>query len=113
MVVANLPYNIATTLLLTWLRQPERFARPPKVTSTVIEIVPRPEPAMAVPRVDLERLTAAAFGQRRKMLRSSLRQLGPDPERHLRAAGIDPTARAETLDVEDFCRLALTYGRES
>ena len=61
----------------------------------------------------LEKVTAATFGQRRKMLRSSLRQLTPDSEALLVSLGIDPTARAEELSVADFCRIAnaLTTGR--
>jgi 16S rRNA (adenine1518-N6/adenine1519-N6)-dimethyltransferase len=54
----------------------------------------------------LERVTAAAFGQRRKMLRSSLRQLPPDSEALLQELGIDPKARAEELEIADFCRIA-------
>lgn len=153
-VVANLPYNVGTALLLAWLERPRDFSRfvlmfqkevadrltaapnsrdygrlsvlvqwlcevdalfdlppraftpPPKVTSTVVDITPRAEPLYPAPRKSLERLTAAAFGQRRKMLRASLRQLGADTETALVRAGIDPTARAETLSVEEFCRLA-------
>ncbi|MGZ5850457.1 MAG: rRNA adenine N-6-methyltransferase family protein, partial [Methyloceanibacter sp.] len=63
-----------------------------------------PEPSCDVQR--LERVTAAAFGQRRKMLRSSLRQLTPKSEALLQGLGIDPRARAEELDVADFCRIA-------
>jgi 16S rRNA (adenine1518-N6/adenine1519-N6)-dimethyltransferase len=54
----------------------------------------------------LEKVTAAAFGQRRKMLRSALRQIAPDSEALLQGLGIDPKARAEELDVADFCRIA-------
>ncbi|MGZ8401198.1 MAG: 16S rRNA (adenine(1518)-N(6)/adenine(1519)-N(6))-dimethyltransferase RsmA, partial [Methyloceanibacter sp.] len=54
----------------------------------------------------LEKVTAAAFGQRRKMLRSSLRQIVPDSEALLERLGIDPQARAEALDVGEFCRIA-------
>jgi 16S rRNA (adenine1518-N6/adenine1519-N6)-dimethyltransferase len=82
------------------------FTPKPKVDSALVELVPRavPEPACDVDR--LERVTAAAFGQRRKMLRSSLRQLAPDSEALLRKLGIEPTARAEELAVADFCRIA-------
>jgi 16S rRNA (adenine1518-N6/adenine1519-N6)-dimethyltransferase len=59
----------------------------------------------------LEKLTAAAFGQRRKMLRSSLRSLGVDVEALLDDSGIDPTQRAEEIDVESYCRLALRLGQ--
>jgi 16S rRNA (adenine1518-N6/adenine1519-N6)-dimethyltransferase len=153
-IVANLPYNIATPLLLRWLRQiqsyesltllfqkevaqrlvakprskdygrltivtqwlasvrllfdiPGRaFVPPPKVTSTLVQIVPRPQPLGDCRMADLERVTAAAFGQRRKMLRASLRSLGQDSEALLAATGIAPTARAEELPVEAFCALA-------
>jgi 16S rRNA (adenine1518-N6/adenine1519-N6)-dimethyltransferase len=82
---------------------PQAFTPPPKVTSSVVHIVPRPAPLAADVR-KLGRLTAAAFGQRRKMLRQSLKGLGGD--RLLEAAGIDGTRRAETLTVEEFVRLA-------
>lgn len=153
-LVANLPYNIATALLLKWLRLPEQFqsytllfqkevaerlaAKPggkaygrlsvivqwvcevklafdinpraftpaPKVTSTVVHLTPRPAPLAPAPRAALERLTQAAFGQRRKMLRASLKAIHPEPEELLAAAGIDATRRGETLSVEEFCQLA-------
>jgi 16S rRNA (adenine1518-N6/adenine1519-N6)-dimethyltransferase len=152
-IVANLPYNIATPLLISWLRRirdyesltlmfqkevaqrliarprshdygrltivtqwlatvralfdipGSAFVPPPKVTSTVVQLVPRPRPLAACSFADLERVTAAAFGQRRKMLRASLRSLG-DSARLLEAAGVRPTARAEELTVEEFCALA-------
>jgi 16S rRNA (adenine1518-N6/adenine1519-N6)-dimethyltransferase len=153
-IVANLPYNIATPLLLRWLRQIGEFesltllfqkevaqrlvAKPrskdygrltivtqwlasvrmafdipgrafvpaPKVTSTLVQIVPRPRRLGECRMEDLERVTAAAFGQRRKMLRASLRSLGQDSDALLAATGITPTARAEELPVESFCALA-------
>jgi 16S rRNA (adenine1518-N6/adenine1519-N6)-dimethyltransferase len=153
-IVANLPYNVATPLLLRWLQAPAAFERlvlmfqkevadrllarprsrdygrlsvlvqwlcrarrlfdippaaftpPPKVVSTVVELVPRPAPLCAARRASLERVTAAAFGQRRKMLRQSLRGLGPPPADLLRAAGVPETARAEELDIGRFCALA-------
>jgi len=153
-IVANLPYNIATALLLQWLPDlgafesftlmfqkevaarlaakprtpaygrlsiavqwsarvtalfdvaPRAFVPPPKVTSTLVRIEPRDRPLAPCRRDDLERVTAAAFGQRRKMLRQSLRSLGVDPEPLLSAAGIEPTRRAEELSVEEFCALA-------
>jgi len=85
---------------------PEAFTPKPKVASAVVKLVPkqRPEPPCDVGV--LERVTAAAFGQRRKMLRASLKQVTPDPEGLLNGLGLDPKARAETLQVEDFCRLA-------
>ena len=153
-IVANLPYNIATALLLRWLDQaieyesftlmfqrevaqrlvatprsaaygrlsvlvqwltepkilfdlpPRAFVPPPKVTSSVVSLVPRPVPLAPAEKLFLERITAAAFGQRRKMLRSSLRTLGVPVEPLLAATGIAPTARAEELSVLDFCALA-------
>lgn len=82
---------------------PQAFWPPPKVTSSVVHVTPRPAPLPAELRA-LERVTAAAFGQRRKMLRQSLKGIGG--ERLLEAAGIDGTRRAETLSVEEFVRLA-------
>jgi 16S rRNA (adenine1518-N6/adenine1519-N6)-dimethyltransferase len=153
-IVANLPYNIATALLLQWLPSlgayesltlmfqkevaarlaaaprsrdygrlsvlvqwtarvtphfdvaPRAFVPAPKVTSTLIRVEPRPAPLAPCNRADLERVTAAAFGQRRKMLRQSLKSLGLPPEPLLAAAGIAPTRRAEELSVEEFCALA-------
>ena len=81
------------------------FVPPPKVTSSVVHLVPRAEPLPADLKV-LERVTAAAFGQRRKMIRQSLKGLGHDPAELIAAAGLDPTARAETLSIADFCTLA-------
>ena len=157
-VVANLPYNVATALIINWLEQPaaiagltvliqkevaERlcaaprskaygrlsvlvqwlcevtpvfdiparaFTPPPKVTSTVINLTPRREPLAAADRADLEAVTKAAFGQRRKMLRVSLKALGIDPLPLLAQTGVAPTARAEELDVATFCALARAYG---
>jgi 16S rRNA (adenine1518-N6/adenine1519-N6)-dimethyltransferase len=153
-IVANLPYNVATALLLRWLPDlaayesltlmfqkevarrltarprtkdygrlsvlvqwiaevtplfdiaPTAFVPAPKVTSSLVRIVPRPKPLAPCRREDLERTTAAAFGQRRKMLRQSLRTLGIPPEPLLAATGIAATARAEELSVEEFCALA-------
>jgi len=152
-IVANLPYNIATPLLILWLRQiaeyesltllfqkevaqrltarprshdygrltivtqwlatvralfdipGSAFVPPPKVTSTLVQVTPRAAPLAECRFADLERVTAAAFGQRRKMLRASLRTLG-DANALLAAAGVTPTARAEELAVEEFCALA-------
>lgn len=155
-IVANLPYNIATPLLVGWLRaEPwppfyesmtlmfqrevaERivaapgsksygrlavlagwrsdarilfnipaaaFTPPPKVISSVVGIVPKRTPLPADAAL-LERVVAAAFGQRRKMLRQSLKSLGIDPLSLLEAAGIEPTQRAEAIDVEGFVGLA-------
>jgi 16S rRNA (adenine1518-N6/adenine1519-N6)-dimethyltransferase len=158
-IVANLPYNIATALLLRWLdnigayetltlmfqrevaerlvatpRTPaygrlsvitqwlcepkilfdipaRAFTPPPKVTSTVVQLTPRPQPLAPADKATLERVTAAAFGQRRKMLRASLRTLGVPSEGLLTETGIVPTARAEELSVEDFCALARALTR--
>jgi 16S rRNA (adenine1518-N6/adenine1519-N6)-dimethyltransferase len=158
-IVANLPYNIATALLLRWLPDlaayqsltlmfqkevaarlaaaprssaygrlsvlvqwtaqitvlfdvgPRAFVPAPKVTSTLVRIEPRAEPLSPCQREDLERVTAAAFGQRRKMLRQSLKSLGIDPEPLLSSAGIAPTRRAEELSVEEFCALARAIAR--
>ncbi|HEY8617809.1 16S rRNA (adenine(1518)-N(6)/adenine(1519)-N(6))-dimethyltransferase RsmA [Phenylobacterium sp.] len=80
------------------------FTPPPKIDSAVVRLVPRPD-RPAPDRLDaLQKLTAAAFGQRRKMLRASLKPLGG--EDLIRAAGLDPQARAEVVDVDGFLRLA-------
>jgi len=153
-IVANLPYNIATALLLGWLDRigdyerlilmfqrevaerlaaaprtpaygrlsvivqwlcapkilfdlpPRAFVPMPKVTSSVVRLTPRATPLAPAAKPALERVTAAAFGQRRKMLRSSLKSLGLPVERLLTASGIAPTARAEELSVAEFCALA-------
>ena len=155
-IVANLPYNIATQLLIGWLTvepwppwydmmvlmfqrevaerivahenesaygrlavlanwraetrilfdiAPAAFVPPPKVTSSVVRLVPRQSPA-ACDRRALEQVAAAAFGQRRKMLRQSLKSLGEDPARLSAAAGVDPTRRAETIPVSGFVAMA-------
>lgn len=151
-VVANLPYNVGTPLLVKWLtgpftpaamtlmfqqevalrivaapgsadygrlsvlaqamaeadlvmRLPARaFTPPPKVESAVVRLTPRPDRPAPDTIARLECVTAAAFGQRRKMLRSSLRTLGG--EALCEAASIDPNARAETIGVDGFLRLA-------
>jgi 16S rRNA (adenine1518-N6/adenine1519-N6)-dimethyltransferase len=155
-VVANLPYNIATPLLVGWLAtepwppwfdmmvlmfqrevaerivappgsktygrlsvlaqwrceakllfdiSPSAFVPPPKVTSSLVRLTPRQNP-LPCDRRKLERTTQAAFGQRRKMLRQSLKSLTPDPAGLLAQAGIDPTARAEDIPVAGFVALA-------
>ncbi|TIT73289.1 MAG: 16S rRNA (adenine(1518)-N(6)/adenine(1519)-N(6))-dimethyltransferase, partial [Mesorhizobium sp.] len=81
---------------------PQAFTPPPKVTSSVVHLVPRASPLLADGKW-LGRVTEAAFGQRRKMLRQSVKSLGG--EALLTRAGIDPTRRAETLSVEEFVRL--------
>lgn len=85
---------------------PQAFTPPPKVTSSIVQLVPKAQ-ASDAPRIPtVEQITAAAFGQRRKMLRASLKSLGVPPEALLEAAGIAPTARAEEIEVEGFVKLA-------
>lgn len=84
---------------------PAAFTPPPKVTSSVVELTPNPKPLACDPRV-LSRVTQAAFGQRRKMLRQSLKSLGADAPALLAAAGIDETKRAEEIGVAGFVALA-------
>jgi 16S rRNA (adenine1518-N6/adenine1519-N6)-dimethyltransferase len=153
-IIANLPYNIGTELLVSWLTvndwppfytsmtlmfqkevaqricaqpgsgaygrlsvlagwrteariafdvPPSAFTPPPKVTSSVVHMTPRAQPLPADLR-KLEAITKAAFGQRRKMLRQSLKALGGEDLLH--RAGIDPTRRAETLSVAEFVDLS-------
>ena len=153
-IVANLPYNVGTQLLVDWLLSepwppffqsltlmfqrevaerivaqpgdnaygrlgvltgwrsrakimfdvpPQAFTPPPKVTSSIVHLEPRLEPIPCSADA-LGRVTQAAFGQRRKMLRQSLKPLGG--EALLNRIGIDPTRRAETLSIEEFCALA-------
>jgi len=155
-IVANLPYNIATALLIGWLSvEPwppwydtmvlmfqrevaERivahdnedaygrlavlanwraetkilfdisraaFVPPPKVTSSVVRLLPRAAP-IPCDRKTLEQVSAAAFGQRRKMIRQSLKSLGIAPEQLAAAAGLDPTQRAETIPLAGFVAMA-------
>ncbi|WP_439543941.1 16S rRNA (adenine(1518)-N(6)/adenine(1519)-N(6))-dimethyltransferase RsmA [Hyphomicrobium sp.] len=91
--------------------KPEAFTPPPKVSSAVVVFTPRSAPQPACTVTALGRVTAAAFGQRRKMLRASLKTLVPNPEELLDAAGISPTQRAEQIPVRDFAKLALVYER--
>ena len=88
---------------------PRAFTPQPKVTSAVLRLEPLHEPVAAARLSDLEKVTAAAFGHRRKMLRQSLKSLAPDAESLVRDAGLDPTARAEQLSVSDFASLARTW----
>jgi 16S rRNA (adenine1518-N6/adenine1519-N6)-dimethyltransferase len=90
---------------------PAAFTPPPKVASAVVEFIARPAPMPACSVKALGRVTAAAFGQRRKMLRASLKSLVPNPEELLAAAGIAPELRAEQLAVRDFASLALIFER--
>ena len=153
-IVANLPYNVSTPLLVRWLHAaddladmvlmfqkevvdrlvatprnkdygrlsvlaqhvcevrrlfdipPSAFVPPPKVVSSVARLTPRPAADRLADLRPLERVTAAAFGQRRKMLRGSLAGLFGDPTAVLTDLGLSPTARAEELSVADFVRLA-------
>ncbi|SFO27931.1 dimethyladenosine transferase [Cohaesibacter marisflavi] len=155
-IVANLPYNVGTQLLLNWLEADpwppfyesltlmfqkevaeriiateedkaygrlgviagwrthadklfdvakECFSPPPKVTSSIVHLVPKADPLPCRLRT-LEQVTAAAFGQRRKMLRQSLKSLGVDHLRLIEEAGLEPTQRAETVSVEGFVAMA-------
>lgn len=94
-----------TTARIMFDVAPSAFVPPPKITSSVVHLVPRAEPLPCAVKM-LERVTLAAFGQRRKMIRQSLKGLGRDPMPLIEAAGLDPTERAENLTIEDFCRLA-------
>jgi 16S rRNA (adenine1518-N6/adenine1519-N6)-dimethyltransferase len=85
---------------------PRAFVPPPKITSSIVRLEPLAEPVAEARLSDLERVTRAAFGHRRKMLRQSLKTLEQDAEGLVRRAGLDPTARAETLSVADFASLA-------
>ncbi len=156
-IVANLPYNVGTELLVRWLTPddwppawesltlmfqrevaqrivaqpgskaygrlailaqwrcdarlvmdlpPEAFTPPPKVRSAVVHLTALPAPRFPADAAMLSKVVAAAFNQRRKMLRAALRGLAPDIEEMLTAAGIPPTARAEEIGIEGFCRLA-------
>lgn len=98
---------------LAFTLTPAAFTPPPKVSSAVVTLKPRDRPEPSCSRASLERVTAAAFGQRRKMLRASLRAISADPEALLREMGIDPTARAEQLTVADFARLAVVLDRQA
>jgi 16S rRNA (adenine1518-N6/adenine1519-N6)-dimethyltransferase len=158
-IAANLPYSVATLLLVGWLERdpwppwwarmtlmfqkevaerivaapatkaygrlavisqwraepkilqtlpPEVFTPPPKIASAIVGFTPRPHPEPACSAVTLGRLTAAAFGQRRKMLRQSLKGVTAMPELLCAQAGVDPQLRAEALSVADLARLAAT-----
>jgi 16S rRNA (adenine1518-N6/adenine1519-N6)-dimethyltransferase len=87
---------------------PSAFTPPPKVMSSVVHLVPNPEPEPCELK-RLERVTQAAFGQRRKMLRQSLKGLGVDVAGLIAAAGLDPTQRAETVPVAGFVALARAF----
>jgi len=89
---------------------PEAFTPPPKVSSAVVHLRALPAPRFEADPKVLERVVAAGFNQRRKMLRASLKGLSPDIEDHLSAVGIAPTERAERVSVEGFCALARRLG---
>ncbi|MEP3048857.1 MAG: 16S rRNA (adenine(1518)-N(6)/adenine(1519)-N(6))-dimethyltransferase RsmA [Roseibium sp.] len=90
---------------------PKAFIPPPKVTSAVVHLTPNQEP-LDCDLSSLERVTAAAFGQRRKMLRASLKTLSPNAEAIIENCNIKPTARAEEIDIEGFARLANAFKSE-
>ncbi|WP_417721187.1 16S rRNA (adenine(1518)-N(6)/adenine(1519)-N(6))-dimethyltransferase RsmA [Salipiger sp.] len=89
---------------------PSAFTPPPKVSSAVVHLRALPEPRFPADAKVLERVVAAAFNQRRKMLRAALKGLAPDIESRLLAAGIEPTERAEQVSLEQFCALARELG---
>ena len=89
----------------------QAFVPPPKITSSVVRLEPRTQPLASCSLSDLERITAAAFGQRRKMLRQSLKPLAQDSQSRITAAGIDPMARPETLPISAFAALARAFAR--
>jgi 16S rRNA (adenine1518-N6/adenine1519-N6)-dimethyltransferase len=109
------------SVLVQWLCEVEvvmhlaggAFVPPPQVASSLVRLRPRPQPLAPADKRALEIVLAAAFGQRRKMLRVSLKSLGVDAPQLLAAAQVPPTARAEEIDVEGFCRLARSYERLS
>lgn len=90
---------------------PEAFSPPPKVSSAVVHLVARATPRFPADADVLQRVVAAAFNQRRKMLRSSLKGVAPDIEDRLTEAGLSPTERAERVSVEGFCALARVMAR--
>lgn len=82
------------------------FTPPPKVTSAIVQIIPRQKPLGDIEFKKLEKVVATAFNQRRKMLRSSLKSIFKNPEENLRELGIKPELRAENLTIEEFCKIA-------
>jgi len=87
------------------------FVPSPKINSAVVHLVPRKNPLAAANFYLLEKITKAAFGQRRKMLHSSLKSLVSEPDTLLELSGISPQARAETISVENFCKIATNYAK--
>jgi 16S rRNA (adenine1518-N6/adenine1519-N6)-dimethyltransferase len=92
---------------------PRAFTPAPKVDSSLVEFLPVPEPEPAGSSASLQMVTAAAFGQRRKMLRQSLKRLVQQPEKILENAGIEPSLRAEALSVSQFCALSRIWHEHS
>lgn len=92
---------------------PQAFTPPPKVSSSVVHLQALPEPRFPARAATLSRVVAAAFNQRRKMLRSSLKGVSPDIESQLERVGIAPTDRGETVPLEAFCALARLLDAES
>ncbi|MCB1312947.1 MAG: 16S rRNA (adenine(1518)-N(6)/adenine(1519)-N(6))-dimethyltransferase RsmA [Sedimentitalea sp.] len=90
---------------------PEAFTPPPKVSSAVVHLTALPAPRFPADPGTLSRVVAAAFNQRRKMLRAALKGLAPDIEERLTTAGLDPTDRAEQVSIEGFCALARALAR--
>ncbi len=88
---------------------PEAFSPPPKIHSAVVHLEARETPAYPADAEKLSRVVAAAFNQRRKMLRAALKVLAKDAEARIEAAGIAPTARAEDISIEDFCKLSAVF----
>ena len=109
------------SVLVQWLCEVEivmhlpggAFVPPPQVASSLVRLTPRPQPLAPADQRALEHVLAAAFGQRRKMLRVSLKALRVNPGELLADAEVPPTARAEEIDIEGFCRLARGYQRLS
>lgn len=91
---------------------PEAFTPPPKVSSAVVHLEALPEPRYPADANVLNRVVAAAFNQRRKMLRAALKGLASDIEDRLMAAGLQPTDRAEQVSLEGFCALAREIAKE-
>lgn len=85
---------------------PSAFFPPPKVTSSIVTLIPREKPLYPADKTTLEKILKAVFGQRRKMLRGSMKRLIKNPEEILKQAGIDETKRPEDLEIKDFCALA-------
>ena len=88
---------------------PEAFSPPPKIHSAVVHLEARETPVYPADAEKLSRVVAAAFNQRRKMLRAALKVLAKDAEARIETAGIAPTARAEEISIEDFCKLSAVF----